>query len=141
MLVKKILLSAAVLITASSASAECVRTNLSSCWDLVNRSNKEIILSCRDESADLFGKRSIPSGAVYEQQFPTDLNNGRGAFGPDVRIRCQIEAKSRTTSNVRFALLGSGDRVAITVNEQNITVLVRSYWNRGVMQKFGARRP
>lgn len=137
---KRILLGILFLVFARTASAECVRMNLSSCWDLVNRSHQEVELSCRDEGADLFGKRSLPAGAVYEQQFPTDLNNGRGAFGPDVRIRCQIKARSGSTTNIRFPLLGSGDRVAITVNDNNVMVIVRSYWTRGVFQKYRFQR-
>lgn len=112
-----------------TARADCSRLNLSSCWDLLNRSLREIKLSCHDETTDLFGVQKLPVGATYEQQFPPDLNYGRGAFGPDVQITCKV-TRFKT---VRFALLGSGDRVGIAVESQRVLVVVRSYWMRGVV--------
>lgn len=120
----------------SISRADCSRLNLSSCWDLLNRSLLEIKLSCHDETSDLFGIQKLPVGSSYEQQFPPDLNYGRGAFGPDVQITCKVkDAKSSRFKNIRFALIGSGDRVVIAVDSQKVTILVRSYWMRGVFKK------
>lgn len=140
LIAKFFLIIASVGVLTPSALAECFRLSRSSCWDLVNQTFDDIVISCRDDHADLFGERLVYSGATIEQQFPDSFNDGRGAFGPDYPIRCNVKFADNSSMQFRFATLGSGDRIEIRVQEDGAKVTVRSFWTRGLAKTFSFRR-